>query len=178
MTPSTASAAPAASVFPGKAVAYLAACGLPLAKAAECAASFSAHPCPPDAPTDPTAEIVDAIEDWALTLPAKGPPDLSAEGIARTRARMLLVGLPSCRPGLCHGALPPGLRPALERVRLQAAPDVHQTAMTPQPLDLGPLSEVADETWRTFDTWPVLRGVAVWTLFLLLLATVLFTVRY
>jgi hypothetical protein len=163
---------------PGKAAAYLVACGLPPAKAAECAASFAAHPCPPDLPTDPTGEIVDAMEDWALTLPADTPPDLSARGIARSRARMLLVGMPACRPGLCHATLPPGLADALRRVELQPVPDLEQTAMTPQPLDLGPLSEVADETWRTFDKWPVLRGLAMWTLFLLLLAAVLFTVRY
>jgi hypothetical protein len=66
----------------------------------------------------------------------------------------------------------------LMRVQLQPVPDLHQTAMTPQPLDLGPLSEVADETWRTFDKWPVLRGIAMWTLFLLLLAAALFTVRF
>lgn len=164
--------------MPGKAAAYLAACGFPPAKATECAASFAAHPCPPDIPTDPTAEIVDAVDDWALTLPDDSPPDLSAQGIARTRARMLLVGLSACRPGLCHGALPPGLPEALARVNLQAVPDIHQSAMTPQPLDLGPLSEVADETWRTFDKWPVLRGAVMWTLFLLLLAAALFTVRF
>jgi hypothetical protein len=168
----------ATAPFPGKAAAYLVACGLPAAKAAECAASFAAHPCPPDIPTDPTAEIVDAVEDWALTLPAGMPPDLSAQGIARSRARMLLVGMPACRPGICHSHLPPGLPDALMRVQLQATPDLHQTSMTPQPLDLGPLSEVADETWRTFDKWPVLRGLVIWTLFLLLLAAALVTVRF
>ena len=161
-----------------RAVAYLTACGLPAAKATECATSFAAHPRPTDAGTDPTPEIVDAIEDWALTLPANTPPELSAQGLARSRARMLLVGLPACPAGLCHSALPPGLAEALARVNLQAAPDLHPTAMTPQPLDLGPLSDVADETWRTFDKWPVLRGVAMWALFLALLAAVLVTVRF
>jgi hypothetical protein len=163
---------------PRKAAAYLVACGLPPAKAEECVASFTAHPTPPDGGSDPTAEIVDALEDWALTLPTETEPDLSPEGVARSRARLLLVGLPFCRPGLCHGPLPPGLAAALARVNLQAAPDLHQTAMTPQPLDLGPLSEVADETWRTFDKWPVLRGLAIWTLFLLLLVAVLVTIRF
>jgi hypothetical protein len=162
----------------GRAVAYLVACGLAPAKAEECAASFAAHPQPPDAPLDPTAEIVDALDDWGLTLPADGEPDLTSEGTARSRARLLLVGLPACRPGLCHGTLPPGLAAALARTHLQAVPDLHQTSMTPQPLDLGPLSEVADETWRTFDKWPALRGLAIWTLFLALLAAVLVTIRF
>lgn len=165
-------------LFPGKATAYLVACGLPRAKAEECAAAFAAHPQPPDAPTDPTAEIVDALEDWAMALPGDTEPDLSAEGIARGRARLLIAGLPFCPPGLCHGPLPPGMAAALARVNLQAVPALHPSAMTPQPLDLGPLSEVADETWRTFDKWPVLRGLAIWTLFFLLLAAALYTVRF
>jgi hypothetical protein len=166
------------AAVPGKAAAYLVACGLPPAKAEECAASFAAHPRPPDTATDPTAEIVDALDDWALTLPTDDEPDLSAEGIARSRARLLLVGLPSCRPGFCHGPLPPGMPAALARANLQVAPDLHQTSMTAQPLDLGALSEVADETWRTFDKWPVLRGLAIWTLFLGLLVAVLVTIRF
>ncbi len=161
-----------------KAVAYLIACGLPAAKAEECAASFAAHPQPPDAPLDPTAEIVDSLDDWAMTLPNDEEPDLSPEGVARARARLLLVGLPHCPPGLCHGALPPGLPEAIARAHLQDAPDLRQTSMTPQPLDLGPLTEVADETWRTFDKWPVLRGVAIWTLFVGLLVAVLVTIRF
>ena len=173
-----ATASPPAGPATGKAAAYLVACGLPPAKAAECAASFAAHPCPPDDSPDPTSEIVSALDDWALTLPANTPPDLSGQGIARSRARMLLVGMPACRPGICHSHLPPGLPEALMRVHLQPVPDLHQTSMTPQPLDLGPLSDVADETWRTFDKWPVLRGVAMWTLFFLLLAAALFTVRF
>src|SRR4051812_723261 len=101
---------------PGKAAAYLIACGLPPAKARECVASFSAHPQPPNLATDPTVEIVDAIEDWAMTLPAEGEPDLSEGGLARSRARLLLVGLPFCPPGLCHASLPPGMAAALARV--------------------------------------------------------------
>jgi hypothetical protein len=161
-----------------KAAAYLVACGLSPTKAAECATSFAAHPRPPEAPLDPTADIIEAVDDWALTLPSDEAPDLSAQGIARSRARMLLVGLPSCPPGLCHCALPRGLPEALGRVHLQPVPALQPTPMTAQPLDLGPISEVADETWRTFDKWPVLRGVAVWTLFLLLLAAALFMVRF
>jgi hypothetical protein len=171
-------AASVAGSGPGKAVAYLIACGLPPAKAEECAASFAAHPQPPDATTDPTAEIVEALDDWALTLPRDDVPDLSSQGIARSRARLLLVGLPACPAGFFHSQLPPGMVAALQRANLQTAPDLHQTSMTPQPLDLGPLSEVADETWRTFDKWPALRGLAIWTLFVLLLVAVLVTVRY
>lgn len=163
---------------PAKAVAYLTACGLPPAKAFECAASFAAHPQLADAPFDPTGEILDAVEDWALTLPSPEPPDLSSPGIARSRARMLLAGLPACPSGLCHSVLPAGLPEALARVSLEPTPDLRPTAMAPQTLDLGPISEVADETWRTFDKWPVLRGVAVWTLFFLLLAAALVMVRY
>jgi hypothetical protein len=173
-----ASATSDANPASGKAAAYLIACGLPPGKAEECAASFAAHPRPPDAPTDPTAEIVDALDDWAMTLPGDDEPDLSPQGIAQCRARLLLVGLPFCRPGLCHGPLPPGMVDALARVNLQVAPDLRQTSMTPQPLDLGPLSEVADETWRTFDKWPALRGLAIWTLFLALLVAVLVTIRF
>jgi hypothetical protein len=58
------------------------------------------------------------------------------------------------------------------------APPLRQTSMLPQPLDLGPVSEVADETWRTFDKWPFLRGITIWVLFLLLLSAVFYVVRF
>lgn len=42
--------------------------------------------------------------------------------------------------------------------------------MTPRPLDFGPIANVADEAWRTFRRWPILRAVVVWLLFIGLLA--------
>jgi hypothetical protein len=37
---------------------------------------------------------------------------------------------------------------------------------------------VAHETWRTFDTWPLLRSLTTWLLFGLLLVAVFYVVRF
>jgi hypothetical protein len=38
--------------------------------------------------------------------------------------------------------------------------------MTPREIDLGPISDAADETWRTFAKWPLLRGIVTWLVIL------------
>jgi hypothetical protein len=50
--------------------------------------------------------------------------------------------------------------------------------MTPRDIDLGLVSEVADTTWRSFDKWPFLRGVATWLIYLGALAAAFYAVRY
>ena len=92
---------------------------------------------------------------------------------------MLLAQAPARWPDcFLHPSPPPELTAAVQTVVLETKRPLRQTGMTPQPIDLGPVSEVADETWKTFDKWPVLRGLSVWLLFALLLAAVFYVVRF
>ncbi len=165
---------------------YLRACGLQPADAERLgAAQIEAWPekgaggMPPDIAGRIVAQTMDRIDDWAArVVPGAGAAPVATR--ARTRARIYLGGLPARWPGLfLNDCQPPAeLARALAAVPLLPTPELHQTSMVPQPLDLGPVSEVADETWRTFDKWPVLRGLTMWTLFLLLLGTVFYAVRF
>jgi hypothetical protein len=61
---------------------------------------------------------------------------------------------------------------------LAAGPDLDFASMVPRPIDLGIVRNIADETWKTFTKWPVLRGAFISTLFLTLLGTVFYLVRF
>jgi hypothetical protein len=50
--------------------------------------------------------------------------------------------------------------------------------MTPRDIDLGPISAAADETWRTFAKWPLLRGIVTWTIFIALAGTAFYLTRF
>ncbi len=170
---------------PRKSTAYLLACGLPPARAAALSALVATASAPRDATRSlkdsrsDLSAVLEVIDRWSVEL-LPGAPGESPEFTARrARARMLLAQVPVRWPDCFLAApAPDGVRAAVERVTLEAAPGLRQTTMTPQPLDLGPLSDVADETWRTFDKWPVLRGLTMWTLFFLLLGVVFYTVRF
>jgi hypothetical protein len=125
------------------------------------------------------AEIQEDLDAWAASLVAVRPDEGELPHRARGRAQLLLARALARWPGcFLHPAPPPGLAGAVQAVALQATRSTRQTSMTPQPIDLGPISEVADETWKTFDKWPVLRGLTLWLLFSLLLVTVFYVVRF
>jgi hypothetical protein len=107
--------------------------------------------------TPPASPTVRAYLRFA-GLPAEAGGDDLARTIARIDPPAILQA--------SFGPLPP------------PAPALQPSSMTPQPLDLGPVSEVADGTWRTFDKWPFLRGITIWVLFLSLLCAVFYVVRF
>jgi hypothetical protein len=127
----------------------------------------------------PFDEIQDRLDEWAASLLPAGPDESFRHHRARGRAQLLLARAPARWPGHFLGSSPPPeLTAAVQSVVLEAKRPLRQTRMTPQPIDLGPVSDVADETWKTFDKWPVLRGLTVWLLFSLLLASVFYVVRF
>jgi hypothetical protein len=156
--------------------AYLIACGLPATTAATRAAELLARS--RAAGGEPDAALpaaFDQLDQWSAALAERPGGDVPR----RHRARMLLAQAAARWPeDFVAGSAPEDLRRAVAAVTLEATPDFRPSVMSPQPLDLGPLSEVANETWRTFDKWPVLRVLAVWTLFLLLLGVVFYVVRF
>ena len=74
--------------------------------------------------------------------------------------------MPESRPEafLDPSDVPPDLAERIRSTYLAAGPDLEFSNMAPRPIDLGPVSSVADETWRTFARWPVLRIAVLWAL--------------
>jgi hypothetical protein len=99
---------------------------------------------------------------------------------ARGRTAVFLADLPEDWPELMLDAstVPAALRERVRTTYLEAGPDLTFTNMAPRPIDLGPISSVADGTWRTFARWPVLRGMLMSALFFSLLGTAFYLVRF
>lgn len=128
----------------------------------------------------PLAEIQASLDAWAASLIPARPGESPLQQSVRGRAKILLARAPARWPGsFLRTPPPPELAAAVQAVVLQARRPIRQKAiMAPEPIDLGPVSEVADETWKTFDAWPVLRGLTTWLLFGLLLSAVFYVVRF
>jgi len=79
---------------------------------------------------------------------------------------------------LREGPWPDEFIAAMREADLHAHPDAAtDVRMTPRPLDLGTIGDMADETWRLFGKWPVLGGIAITLAYLGILALILlFTV--
>lgn len=110
-----------------------------------------------------------------------GPTDETpARRFARGRAAVYFSRLPERWPDyfLQRREPPPELAEELRATYLQAGPDFEFASMVPRPIDLGLVSSVADETWRTFAKWPVLRGVTICALFVSMLGTAFYLVRF
>jgi hypothetical protein len=150
----------------GRTAAYLRLCGLdPLA-----AGELAHHS---------LDEIQGRLDEWATSLVPAKPDESPAQHQARARAQLLLARAPARWPGdFLRTPPPPDLAAAVQAAVVEAKRPLRQTSMAPQPIDLGPVSEVADETWKTFDKWPVLRGLTTWLLFSLLLGAVFYVVRF
>ncbi len=90
----------------------------------------------------------------------------------RGRIALVLADVPARWPQHFLSATPPppDLVEAMRSAYIEAGPEMEFTRMTPRPLDFGPIANVADEAWRTFRRWPILRAVVVWLLFIGLLA--------
>jgi hypothetical protein len=159
--------------------AYLRLCGLPSPQADRVGIRLNEMSVPDGAATPDVAGSLARIDAWAATLIPPEPGESDERRETRGRARLLLAGLPARAPEAFLAAEPPDdWQLALAAADVPAGPSLRQTVMSPQPLDLGPVSKVADETWRTFDKWPFLRGLTIWTLFFALLGAAFFLVRF
>lgn len=91
-----------------------------------------------------------------------------------TRGRIALVfaDVPARWPGHFLAPTPPPaeLVEAMRAAYIEAGPELELTRMVPRPMDFGPIANVADEAWKTFARWPLLRAVIGWMLFVGLLA--------
>lgn len=125
-------------------------------------------------------EAVRQMEAWIEHQVGSGEGESPARRYARGRAGLYLADLPGRAPECFLGLrpLPEGLAGELRATYLEAGPDLEFANMGPRPIDLGPISGMADGTWRTFDKWPVLRGLVMWGLFFGLLVLGFMMVRF
>ena len=92
----------------------------------------------------------------------------------RGRIALVMADVPARWPQyfLAETPPPPELVEAMRTAYIEAGPELELTRMVPRPLDFGPIANVADEDWKTFARWPVLRAILGWLLFVGLLAAV------
>jgi len=89
----------------------------------------------------------------------------------RGRIALVLADVPARWPGDFLSASPPPAE-LVEKMRaayIEAGPEMELTRMVPRPMDFGPIANVADEAWKTFARWPLLRAIIGWLLFIGLL---------
>lgn len=120
------------------------------------------------------------VEDWTRRFLERPDGESDAQRFAHARAAVLLADLPAAWP---DGFLNPDEQPAefgrlFKATYLQAGPDLEFSNMGPRAIDLGPVSGLADNTWKTFDKWPILRGAVTWGLFLAALVLGFLALRY
>ncbi len=112
-------------------------------------------------------EASKVVEEWYLeVLEASGvsPEDLGAKG----RLALFLADLPKRWQNefLHPGPWPEAFLEAMKATYLNTGPDFQKARMMPRDIDLGPVSAVADETWRVIDRWPIIGAILVWTAYL------------
>lgn len=73
--------------------------------------------------------------------------------------------------------VPEDFRKAMQESSMKAGPDLAVSNMVPRPIDLGPITEVAGETLDQFEKMPILRTLALWALFLGILAFLFYISR-
>ena len=90
----------------------------------------------------------------------------------RGRIALVIADVPARWPQhfLAETPPPPELVAAMRAAYIEAGPELELTRMVPRPFDFGPIANVADEAWKTFTRWPILRACLGWLFFLGLLA--------
>lgn len=130
-----------------------------------------------DPSLDPTvlaAEETEALFDgwFADVLDERDQPHdrIAVEG----RTALLLCDGPERWPEafLDPEKSPPDFLQTMRASSMRAGPDLAVSSMVARPIDLGPITEAAGETFETFERWPILRTLLLWLVFAGALATV------
>lgn len=141
-------------------------------------AARAAAETPAGAGLDPVALAMGEAERrtaawFARVLGDAADPDDERLG-TRGRIALVMADVPARWPQhfLAATPPPPELVESMRAAYLEAGPELELTRMVPRPLDFGPIANVADEAWKTFARWPILRAILGWTLFVGLLGVV------
>lgn len=125
-------------------------------------------------------EIRRSVAQWTDRFIQPSENESASHRFAHARAAVQLIDLPNQE---VHGFLDPGNKSEdfgrrFKGAYLQAGPELDFSNMGPRPIDLGPVSTLAGETWRTFDKWPILQAVVLWGLFMGVLLFAFLATRY
>jgi hypothetical protein len=119
------------------------------------------------------------IDGWIDHIVSSEQRETPGRRFAHERASVHLAQIPRLWPQhfLSAREVPAELAAHLKETYVQAGPDLEFSNMAPRPIDLGPVSDVAGSTWRTLDKLPMLRALAIWTVYIALLALAFAAVR-
>ncbi len=98
---------------------------------------------------------------------------------AKGRLALFLADMPSRWQNefLHPGPWPDDFLNAFRTTYLKTRPDFQKGVMRPREIDLGPVSAIADETWKAIDRWPLLGTTLVWSMYLGLLGAFFYLTR-
>lgn len=123
-------------------------------------------------------EAKKVVETWyGQVLDAAGldHTELGSQG----RLALFLSDMPRRWQGefLHEGPWPDDFLKAIKATHMTTGPEFSKGQMTPRDIDLGPVSAVADETWRVIDRWPIIGAVLVWGFYIGLVGLVVYLLR-
>lgn len=123
-------------------------------------------------------EAKKVVRTWfAEVLDAAGVPhqEIGAQG----RLALFLSDMPKRWQGefLHPGPWPDEFLQSLKSTYLRTGPEFSEARMIPRKIDLGPVSAVADETWRVIDRWPIVGALFVWTIYIGVIGLVVYLLR-
>ncbi len=103
----------------------------------------------------------------------------SDESGAKGRLALFLADMPVRwqKEFLHPGPWPDDFLDAFRITYLKTGPDFQKGVMRPREIDLGPVSAIADETWKAIDRWPLLGTTLVWSMYLGLLGVFFYLTR-
>lgn len=107
------------------------------------------------------------VDEWfEKVLEAAGvdPRNMRAKG----RLALYLADLPRRwqKEFLHPGPWPEAFLESIKKTYLNTGPDFQSVRMRPRKINLGPISAIADETWRVIDRWPVIGTAIVWLFYI------------
>jgi hypothetical protein len=118
------------------------------------------------------------VDDWFRTVLATAGLFSDQVG-AHGRLALFLSNLPSrWQNEFMHpGPWPEEFLEAIRSAYLDTSPKFERSSMTPRPIDLGPVSALADETWKVIGRWPYLGTGLVWGIYLAALSFIFYMTR-
>lgn len=134
---------------------------------------------PARSPTVLAAEETETMMDqwFAEVLDIRGQPHerIAVDG----RLALVLSDGPQRWPYafLDHREIPREFGEAMRAGAIRAGPDMEVSSMVPRPIDLGPIPEVAGETFERIERWPILRAALLWLVFAGALAGIFYATR-
>lgn len=118
------------------------------------------------------------VETWFAEVLGAAGIDHSELG-SQGRLSLFLADMPRRWQGefLHPGPWPDDFLKAMKATYLNTGPEFSKGKMIPRDIDLGPMSAVADETWRVIDRWPFIGAILVWTIYIGVVGLVVYLLR-